>query len=61
MENSKIEQKLDRLIELQLRALVLSMYESGHNMNEISKNLHISKSDTVKHLAGLVKKGKKAD
>jgi DNA-binding MarR family transcriptional regulator len=59
MDTTKLEQKLDKLIELSLHSLVFSMYKSGHTMDEICKNLHIAKPAVVKILGGL-SKGKAA-
>lgn len=59
MDTSKLEQKLDRLIDLSIHSLVFSMYKSGHTMDEICKNLHIAKPTVVKILGGL-NKGKVA-
>ncbi len=57
MDNPKeITKKLDQLIDLSLRSLVFSMYKSGHTMDQICKNLHLSKTRVVKLLEGLEKK-----
>lgn len=62
MENSKeIEKRLDKLTDLLQRSLVYSMYKGGHTMDEIAKNMHMSKQTVVNLLTALNKKGKKEE
>lgn len=55
MDTTNLEKKLDQLIDLSLRGLVLNLYKSGHTMDEICKNLHIRKTLVVEMLGGLNK------
>lgn len=55
MDTTNIEKKLDQLIDLSLRGIVLNLYKNGHTMDEICKNLHIHKTVVVKMLGGLNK------
>lgn len=59
METNELKEtnkKLDQLTEISMRLLVFSMYKSGHTMDRICKNLHLSKTRVVELLEGLDKK-----
>lgn len=53
-----MDKKLDALIHLMRQSVAIQLYGNNATMDEISKNLHISKGSVVELLKG-VKKSKK--
>ncbi|MCX6723686.1 MAG: hypothetical protein NT155_00750 [Candidatus Staskawiczbacteria bacterium] len=53
MENSKLEEKVEILVELTRHNLVLSLFMSGATQDDICKSLHMSKTKVVDMLKGV--------
>lgn len=60
MDTNDLGKKFDQLIELATKQMAYTMFQNGHTMDEIAKNLHVGKQTVVKMLEGLGKKKKQS-
>jgi hypothetical protein len=51
--DKEINNKLDSVIDLIKKGIVIKLYQSGSSMDEICKNLRMSKTVVVKMLKGV--------
>ncbi len=51
--DKEINNKLDSIIDLIKKEIVIKLYQSGSSMDEICKNLRMSKTVVVKMLKGV--------
>lgn len=55
MENSKIERKIDTLIELLRHSVAVGLFQNGATQDDICKSLHLGKQTVVSMLKGVKK------